>query len=148
MDMQTEKHVIDGVTYTFRQANFMAARTAAMSLLVILKGGIKSADGKPEVDIGAMLENLGSPQIQSVEQFILESLEVKTQAGQIVLLKNMAMANEHFNKHRSHYYMLMFKGVQFHFMDFLPAWAVSKANTKLQEVKAQLDATDQPMSIG
>ena len=148
MDMQTEQHVIDDVTYTFRQANFMAARTAAMSLLGILKGGIKSADGKPEVDIGAMLENLGSTQIQSVEQFILESLEVKTQAGQIILLKNMAATNEHFNKYRSHYYMLMFKGVQFHFMDFLPAWAVSKANTKLQEVKAQLDTTDQPMSIG
>ena len=148
MNMQTEQHVIDGVTYTFRQANFMAARTAAMSLLGILKGGVKSTGAKPEVDIGAMLENLGSPQIQSVEQFILGTLEVKNENGQIVLLKNVDASNEHFNKHRSHYSALMFKGVQFHFMDFLPAWAVSKANTKLQEVKAQLDATDQPMSIG
>lgn len=76
-----------------------------------------------------MAKNLGSPEMQSVENFVMKFCTVVAE-GKTVLLNNEATINIHFNAYRSHYIKMMIDGLKFHFADFLPAGLVSVLNTK------------------
>jgi hypothetical protein len=121
--------MIDDVTYEHRQANFMEAKAAGFKLLSLLHGGLKQEGTDISIDIGAMAKNLGSPEMQSVENFVMKFCTVVAE-GKTVLLNNEATINIHFNAYRSHYIKMMIDGLKFHFADFLPAGLVSVLNTK------------------
>ncbi|PVZ86705.1 hypothetical protein C9426_14915 [Serratia sp. S1B] len=118
----------DNITYEYRQANFIEAKNQAMKLLGLLKGCISMQDSKVDVDIGGIVSNIGSPEMQSLEQFILKYLTVTDESGTAILLKNADVFNQHFNAHRSHYIPLIIEGAKFHFADFLPDGVASAIN--------------------
>ncbi|MDE9565899.1 hypothetical protein KKI93_18010 [Xenorhabdus bovienii] len=132
--------IIDNVTYEHRQANFMDAKNHAMKLIGLLKGCIKttgmSETGQPlvDVDIGAIVSNIGSPEMAGVEQFILKYVTVTDESGEIILLQKPDTANSHWNAHRSHYFQVIYDGVRFHFADFLPAGVASAKNINLSAI--------------
>lgn len=111
---------LDDITYEFRQSNFIEAKNQALKLAGLLKNSLKMKGDNIDVDIGAILCNLGSPEMKSIEEFILKYLTVTDENGETVVLKDPSKLNAHFNAHRSHYFQVMFEGVKFHFADFLP----------------------------
>ncbi|BEM41652.1 hypothetical protein SME13J_02710 [Serratia marcescens] len=125
---------IDNIAYDFQQSNFLAAKNHALKLTGLLKNSLKMQDGNIDVDIGAILANLGSPEMRSIEEFVVNSLSVTDETGAQVLLRDTAKFNAHFNAHRSHYFPVMFEGVKFHFADFLPAGVGFAQNMSLTDL--------------
>ncbi|MDF7679105.1 putative phage tail assembly chaperone [Enterobacteriaceae bacterium ESL0689] len=110
----------DDVIYEHRQANFIEAKNQAMKLLALLKGCISMQDSKVEIDIGGIVSNIGSAEMQGVEAFIIKYVTVRDENDQPVTLNRTDVFNRHFNAHRSHYIPLIIEGIMFHFADFLP----------------------------
>jgi hypothetical protein len=130
---------IDNITYEHRHANFIEAKSHALKLIGLLKGCISAKGEEVDIDIGAIASNIGSPEMQSVEQFILNYVTVKDVQGTAVLLDNPEVFNNHWNTHRSHYFKVIFDGLKFHFADFLPAGVASAKNTKLSAILSKLN---------
>jgi len=128
---------IDNITYEFQQSNFIEAKNHALKLTGLLKNSLKMQDGNVDVDIGAILANLGSPDMRSIEEFIIKYLSVADESGEQDLLRDTAKFNAHFNAHRSHYFPVMFEGVKFHFGDFLPAGVGFAQNMSLSDLLTQ-----------
>lgn len=122
--MDYEEITIEGMTYALRPAPFREAKRNATKLLSLAKGAISARDEHVHLDIGELLANIGSPEMESVENFILMYAEARIQNAEgvekTVLLKDMNTVNAHFKKHTSHYYPLMFAGVKYHFLPFVP----------------------------
>lgn len=128
---------IDNITYDFQQSNFIEAKNHALKLTGLLKNSLKMHDGNVDVDIGAMLANLGSSDMRGIEDFVIKFLSVTNENGEQMLLRDPAKLNTHFNAHRSHYFPVMFEGVKFHFGDFLPAGVGFAQNMSLSDLLTQ-----------
>ena len=139
--MENTQLSLDGVQYTFRPGNFLESKKHAVNLTALLKGAIKTVnqpDGSSavDVDIGGALANLGSPQMQGIETFVLKYLEADAD-GKTILLRNDENVNSHFGKYRDHYFQIMFEGLKYHFLPFLPAGLVSLSGMNFaQAIKA------------
>lgn len=118
----------DNVTYEHHHSNFIEAKSQAMKLLGMLKGCITLNGEQVDIDVGGVLANIGSPEMQGVEKFILKWVVAKDSDGNAIQLDKVDVFNAHFNTHRSHYYPLIIDGVLFHFSDFLPDGVASKVN--------------------
>ncbi|WP_350914694.1 phage tail assembly chaperone [Providencia huaxiensis] len=118
----------DNITYEHRHSNFIEAKTNSMKLLGVLKGCITLQGDKVDIDVGGVLANIGSPDMQTIEKFILKWVTAKDEEGNVIQLDKVDVFNAHFNKYRSHYFALILDGIQFHFADFLPAGVASKVN--------------------
>lgn len=119
----------DNITYEHRHSNFIEAMTHAKKLLGLFKGCMSLSGQTVDIDLGGVLANIGSPEMQSTEKFILKWVVAKDAEGNVIQLDKVDVFNRHFNTHRSHYYALIIEGMKFHFMDFLPGGLVSKVNT-------------------
>lgn len=113
--MNEELIEINGTNYEMRKANFFEARDVAMTFLSVLNGAVSIKNGQPDINVGAMLSNLTSAEMEKVQSFILKYTVVNG-----VKLSSKVEAEKHFNDHRQDYFQLMFEGVKFHFVDFLP----------------------------
>lgn len=120
---------IDEVTYELQRSNFFEANKQLKVLTALAKGCFSMQDGKAGFDIGELIANIGSEQFSSVEKFILQHTVATDEEGNKVLFNNPQELSKFFNEHRSHYYQVIFEGLKFHFLDFLPSGLESKINT-------------------
>ncbi|AWK42596.1 hypothetical protein LGZ99_21745 [Photorhabdus temperata] len=120
--------IIDNINYEHRLSNFIEAKNHALKLVGLLKGCIKLAGDKVDIDVGAIVSNVGSQEMQGIEQFILKYVTVIGADGNTVLLQKPDTFNQHFNTYRSHYFQLIIDGLKFHFADFLPGGVASAVN--------------------
>nr|ELR5113155.1 hypothetical protein [Providencia stuartii] len=118
----------DNITYEHRYSNFVEAKSHAMKLLGMLKGCIAMNGEHVDIDVGGVLANIGSPDMQGVEKFILKWVTAKDVDNNLIQLDKVDVFNTHFNTYRSHYYPLIVNGLIFHFSDFLPDGVASKVN--------------------
>lgn len=118
----------DNITYEHRHSNFIEAKTHAMKLLGMLKGCIAMNGEQVDIDVGGVLANIGSTEMQGIEKFILKWVIAKDADGNVIQLDKVDVFNTHFNTYRSHYYPLIVNGLVFHFADFLPDGVASKVN--------------------
>ncbi|MDC9606862.1 phage tail assembly chaperone [Xenorhabdus griffiniae] len=125
---------IDNITYEHRQSNFIEAKNHALKLIGLLKGCISTKGDNVDIDIGAIAANIGSPEMQGVEQFVFKYVTATDENGETLLLQKPDVFNSHFNTHRSHYFQLIFDGLKFHFADFLPAGVASAKNINLSAI--------------
>lgn len=119
--------VINGTKYTLRSANFFETKTQFQNLLSLAKEAITLKDNQVDIDIGQLLSNVGSDAFNGVENFILKYASVTNEDNRELLFKNRPDAEAHFNKHRGDYVELIFAGLKYHFLDFLPAGITSSA---------------------
>lgn len=119
----------DNITYEHRHSNFVEAMTHAKKLLAMFRGCMSLSGKTVDIDLGGVLANIGSPEMQSAEKFILKWVTAKDADGNVIQLDKVDVFNKHFNEHRSHYYPLIIEGMKFHFADFLPGGLASKVNT-------------------
>lgn len=120
---------IDEVTYELQRSNFFEANKQLKVLTALAKGCFAMRDGKASFDIGELIANIGSDEFASVEKFILQHTVATDEEGQKVLFNKQLEAEKFFNHHRSHYYQVIFEGLKFHFLGFLPSGLESKINT-------------------
>ncbi|MEQ4690517.1 putative phage tail assembly chaperone [Providencia manganoxydans] len=118
----------DNITYEHRHSNFVEAKSHSMKLLGMLKGCIAMNGEHVDIDVGGILANIGSPDMQGVEKFILKWVTAKDVDNNLIQLDKVDVFNTHFNTYRSHYYPLIVNGLIFHFSDFLPDGVASKVN--------------------
>ncbi|WP_445496682.1 phage tail assembly chaperone [Photorhabdus sp. SF281] len=121
--------IIDNISYEHRLSNFIEAKNHALKLVGLLKGCIRLDGDKVDIDVGAIVSNVGSPEMQGIEQFILKYVTVTGADGNTVLLQKPDVFNQHFNTYRAHYFQLIIDGLKFHFADFLPGGVASVVNT-------------------
>lgn len=121
---------IDNINYSHRLSNFIEAKEHALKLVGLLKGSLKVVDGDVNVDVGSILSNIGSPEMQVIEKFIMKYMTVSENGNEIRLATDIDI-NNHFNKYRSHYFKIIIDGALFHFKDFLPDGLVSATNINL-----------------
>lgn len=115
MSEQEKTIELDGVTYVMRKANFGTAIKHTKKLGSLLDGAITSMDGKTDINFGAVLENFQKPEMAEIEKFVMDWLTVDGKP-----LSTDAALGDHFNGHADHYFKLVFEGVKFHFLRFLP----------------------------
>lgn len=120
---------IDDVAYELQRSNFFEANKQLKVLTALAKGCFTMQDGKAGFDIGELISNIGSDEFASVEKFILQHTVATNEEGQKVLFQKQLEAEKFFNEHRSHYYQVIFEGLKFHFLGFLPSGLESKINT-------------------
>lgn len=123
--MQTHELIINSNRYVLRSANFFETKTQLQSLLSLAKDAINMQGENVDIDVGQIIANVGSPAFSGVENFILKYASVINAEGGEILLKNLSGAEAHFNANRSDYAQLIFEGLKYHFLDFLPAGAKS-----------------------
>jgi hypothetical protein len=132
---------IDDVTYTFRQTDFFKANKYLKKLTALLQGCFSFEGNKSGFDIGQLASNIGSEQFAEIEKFILDYVTAVDENGKKVLFQKPQEAGDFFNTHRSHYYQVIFEGLKFHFLGFLPSGIASSLNTLNLEEMAQTVAT-------
>ena len=123
--MQTYELIINSNKYVLRSANFFETKTQLQSLLGLAKDAIKMQGEDVNIDVGQIIANIGSPTFNGVESFILKYASAVNAEGGEILLKNVSQAETHFNANRGDYAQLIFEGLKYHFLDFLPAGAKS-----------------------
>ncbi len=128
---------IDSVTYTFRQADFFKANKYLKKLTALLKGCFSLDGNKTGFDFGQLASNIGTEQFEEIEKFILTYVTAVDENGKTVLFHKPQEASDFFNTHRSHYYQVIFEGLKFHFLGFLPSGILSNLNTLNLEAIAQ-----------
>lgn len=127
--------IIEDVTYQFSKSNFFEANKQLKVLTALAKGCFTMQDGKTGFDIGELISNIGSEEFASVEKFILNHTTATNENGEKVLFNKAEELNKFFNEHRSHYYQVIFEGLKFHFLGFLPSGLESKiSSTNLAEL--------------
>ena len=130
--------IIDDVTYELQRSNFFEANKQLKVLTALTKGCFAIQDGKAAFDVGALISNIGSEEFATVEGFILKHLVATNENGEKVLFNKQEELNKFFNEHRSHYYQVIFEGLKFHFLGFLPSGLESKISTlNLAEMATQ-----------
>lgn len=117
--------LINDCNYEMRSANFQKALAQAYKLTSLLKGAFVDN----QLDIGALLCNLDTKEVQEVSKFILSHTVVTDEENKKHLLQNEKEADAFFNFHRDHYFKVLFEGVKFHFLPFLPSGIASSLNT-------------------
>nr|DAI27509.1 MAG TPA: tail assembly chaperone protein [Caudoviricetes sp.] len=125
--MQTYELIINSNKYVLRSANFFETKTQLQSLLGLAKDAIKMQGEDVNIDVGQIIANIGSPAFSGVENFILKYASAINAEGGEILLKNVSQAETHFNANRGDYAQLIFEGLKYHFLDFLPAGVKSLA---------------------
>ena len=125
--MQTYELIIYSNKYVLRSANFFETKTQLQSLLGLAKDAIKMQGEDVNIDVGQIIANIGSPAFSGVENFILKYASAINAEGGEILLKNVSQAETHFNANRGDYAQLIFEGLKYHFLDFLPAGVKSLA---------------------
>lgn len=148
--METKELMIGDVTYTYRPGNFMESKKQAMALAGLLKGAIGTKDkgngvSTFDIDIGTLAANLGSSEMQGIENFVLKYLEADT-GGKKVLLRDPDKVNSHFNAYREHYFRVIFEGIKYHFFPFLPDGGEFLRSMDLSKLTDTL--TSQPKQTG
>lgn len=128
---------IDSVTYTFRQADFFKANKYLKKLTALLKGCFSLDGNKTGFDFGQLASNIGTEQFEEIEKFILTYITAVDENGKTVLFQKPQEASDFFNNHRNHYYQVIFEGLKFHFLGFLPSGILSNLNTLNLEEMAQ-----------
>lgn len=129
---------IESVAYEFQRSNFFEANKQLKVLTALAKGCFAMKDGKTSFDIGELIANVGSEEFATVEGFILKHLVATNENGEKVLFNKQEELNKFFNEHRSHYYQVIFEGLKFHFLGFLPSGLESKISTlNLAEMASQ-----------
>ena len=123
--MKTYELIINSNKYVLRSANFFETKTQLQSLLGLAKDAIKMQDEDVNIDVGQIITNIGSPAFRGVENFILNYTSAINAEGGEILLRNVNQAETHFNANRGDYAQLIFEGLKYHFLDFLPAGAKS-----------------------
>lgn len=123
--MKNLEIMINSNRYILRSANFFETKTQLQGLLNLAKDAIKMQDNNIDIDIGQLLANIGNTAFLSVENFILKYASVINSENKEILLKNVSEAETHFNENRSDYAQLIFEGLKYHFLDFLPVGAKS-----------------------
>ena len=139
--MQSTDFTIDDVTYTFRQTDFFKANKYLKKLTALLKGCFSLDGNKTGFDFGQLASNIGTEQFEEIEKFILNYVTAVDENGKTVLFQKPQEASDFFNTHRSHYYQVIFEGLKFHFLVFLPSGIASSLNTLNLEEMAQTVTT-------
>lgn len=121
--------ILDDVTYELQRSNFFEANKQLKVLTALAKGCFTMQGGKTGFDIGELISNIGSEEFASVESFILKHTVATDENGNKVLFNKSEELNKFFNDHRSHYYQVIFEGLKFHFLGFLPSGLESKIST-------------------
>ena len=133
--MQNTDFILDDITYTFRQADFFKANKYLKKLTALLKGCFSLDGNKTGFDFGQLASNIGTEQFEEIEKFILTYVTAVDENGKTVLFHKPQEASDFFNTHRSHYYQVIFEGLKFHFLGFLPSGILSNLNTlNLEEI--------------
>lgn len=146
MELEQQNVEIDGVTYALLQAKFFDAKYKAEKITTMLRGTIDiKVKGKMDFDfdikIPEILANLTSPEFQDIQDFILKNMQVHKD-GELIKTDSKEALAQHFNKYRSHYYQVILKGAEFHFLDFIPYGRELLTNiVELAKKKAQSQAT-------
>ena len=126
---------IDEVTYTFRQTDFFKTNKYLKKLTALLKGRFSLDGNKTGFDFGQLASNIGTEQFEEIEKLILTYVTAVDENGKTVLFHKPQEASDFFNTHRSHYYQVIFEGLKFHFLGFLPSGILSNLNTlNLEEI--------------
>nr|DAV06618.1 MAG TPA: tail assembly chaperone protein [Caudoviricetes sp.] len=123
--MQTYELIINSNKYVLRSANFFETKAQLQNLLSLAKDAIRMQGENVDIDVGQIIANVGSPAFSGVENFILKYASTINSEGGEILLKNLSGAEAHFNTNRGDYAQLIFEGLKYHFLDFLPAGAKS-----------------------
>lgn len=139
--MQNTDFILDDITYTFRQADFFKANKYLKKLTALLRGCFSLDGNKTGFDVGQLAANIGTEQFEEIEKFILNYVTAVDENGKTVLFQNPQESSDFFNTHRSHYYQVIFEGLKFHFLVFLPDGIASKLNTASLEEMAQTVTT-------
>lgn len=139
--MQNTDFILDEVTYTFRQTDFFKANKYLKKLTALLKGCFSLDGNKTGFDFGQLAANIGTEQFEEIEKFILTYVTAVDENGKTVLFQNPQESSDFFNAHRSHYYQVIFEGLKFHFLGFLPSGIASSLNTLNLEGMAQAVTT-------
>lgn len=122
--METLEKEIDNVKYVMRPASAMSAWSALKKSAAIFKGiSIDTKTGGTE--IGAILENLGSQEVEQIEKLIFEHTTVVIDDEKPFKLSSQI--DSHFNEHRSHILQVLIAGAMYQFADFFPKELLSKA---------------------
>lgn len=120
---------IEGVEYTFVQADFFETEAHARRLLSFADGIVEvtlveDEDGVrvPDFDVnfGAIFANLSGPQFDKVRDFLFKTIKV-VDNGKGVEFSDKLKQSQHFSKYRNHYTQVLVAGFKFHFLDFLPS---------------------------
>ncbi|WP_334320369.1 phage tail assembly chaperone [Gilliamella apicola] len=135
--MQNTDFILDDITYTFRQADFFKANKYLKKLTALLRGCFSLDGNKTGFDVGQLAANIGTEQFEEIEKFILNYVTAVDENGKTVLFQNPQESSDFFNNHRSHYYQVIFEGLKFHFLGFLPSGILSNLNTLNLEAIAQ-----------
>ncbi|MDF7667450.1 putative phage tail assembly chaperone [Orbaceae bacterium ESL0727] len=128
--MENQMLTIDDVLYTFKQSDFIKANKYLKKLTALLKGCFSVEDKKSGFDIGQLASNIGTEQFEEIEKFILDYVTATDENGKKVIFQNPKEVNDFFNAHRNHYYQVIFEGLKFHFLAFLPTGLLSNINTQ------------------
>lgn len=117
MSVKEETFHINGVDYEMRKAGFMKTKQLATKLLTLLNGAINiDKEMEFDINIGAIAQNLNSPEMAEIEKFVLDQTAV---AG-FGKLSDASKLDQHFEDHPDNYFQVIFAGVKFHFLPLLP----------------------------
>lgn len=117
---------LDDVVYHFSEADVFTAKAHAEKLLTLARGAVKvtgAGEGQKGFDVNIdpaeILANIMTPEAQKIQDFVFSTVIV-VKNGEGVKFSSKADQSMHLNKYRSHLYQIVFFGVKFHFLDFLP----------------------------
>lgn len=147
MELTQKDFEIDGVKYVLTQGNFFESKKEAEKLTALLRGVVDvklntNKDGASEggfaldIKIPEILANITSPEAQGIQDFITSKMQV-IKDGEGIPTSKKEELGRHFNQYRSHYYTVIYEGVKFHFLDFLPSGAEWLTNTIKQAINKQ-----------
>ena len=138
---------IDDVVYHFAEADVFKAKAHAEKLMSLARGAIKikAAGGQGEgldadIDPAEILANITTKEAQDIQDFIWSTVAV-VKGGDGVKFTSRADQSIHLGKHRSHIYQVLFFGVKYHVLDFLPtgdAFAKSILGQAINKMTANL----------
>lgn len=123
---------LDNIRYEHQKGRFLETQKHSITLLNILKNGVRINDGQATVDLESI--NIGSPQMANIEKFILKHVVATDANGKSFTLKKEADIESYFDTRRSHYYAVVIDGLKFHFVDFIPASFASSKHLNLAKV--------------
>ena len=138
---------LDDVVYHFAEADVFKAKKHAEMLMSLARGAVKISgkDGSTggfdvNIDPAEVLANIASLDAQAIQDFIWSTVNV-VKDGNGVKFSSKADQSIHLGQYRSHIYPVLFFGVKFHFLDFIPrgdAFAKSMLGQAINKMTANL----------
>lgn len=116
---------LDDVEYHLTCDDVFKTQKMANKLLGLAKGVVSvklaGVDGgfDTEIDPVAMLQNMDTPELEAIQKFILNTIQV-VKNGESVPFSSESDRSQHFGNYRHHLYQLLIQGGKFHFLPFLP----------------------------